>query len=236
MTTESPVWADLTYPLNDRTPVFPGQPGFTYEVHGRIDDPEIPLFFGGFAMMEHCGTHMDAPAHAVADGRTVDQIPLAGLHGPGVVIDLAEQCGGDADFDVTADHIEEFEGQHGRIEAGSIVIVRTGWGQFWSTPGGYVVVREDGWHWPGVSGEAAALLVRRGAIGVGLDTVGLDGGHVAMTLAAHRAVLGSGAFILENLAGLDGLPTHLDEVWALPIKVEGGSGGPTRVVARMGTR
>jgi len=233
MTTDTHDWVDLTYPLNDRTPVFPGQPGFTYEVHGRIDDPDVPLFFGGFSTMEHCGTHMDAPAHAVADGRTVDQIPLARLHGPGFVLDLAGACAEDPDFDVAPEHVEAFEAEHGRIEPGSVVILRTGWGQFWSVDGGYVVVRDDGWHWPGLSGDAAHLLVQRGVIGVGIDTVGLDGGHVAMTLAAHRHVLGSGAFILENLAGLDLLPARVEELWALPIKVEGGSGGPTRVVARV---
>ena len=226
-------WIDLTYPLNAATPVFPGQPGFNYQVHGTIDNPDIPLFYGGFSTMEHCGTHMDAPAHAVASGLTVDQIPLTRLHGPAVIIDLAERCGDNADFDILGEHIEEFEGTHGRIEPGSIALVRTGWGRFWTTDNGYVVVRDDGWHWPGMSGEAAELLMQRGVIGVGLDTVGLDGGHVAMTLAAHRAVLGAGAFILENLDNLEDLPARVEELWALPIKVEGGSGGPTRVLARV---
>lgn len=225
-------WVDLTYPLNAETPTFPGQLGFSYQVHGRIDDPELPLFFGGFSTMEHCGTHMDAPAHAIAGGRTIDQLSLAGLHGPAAVIDVSHACGENRDFDIEAQHIEEFEGSHGRIDEGSIILVRTGWGRHWCSPDQYIDTR-DGWHWPGMSEAAARLLVQRGAIGVGLDTVGLDGGHVAMTLAAHRVVLGAGLFILENVANLHELPARVDEVWALPIKIEGGSGGPTRVVAHV---
>lgn len=223
---------DLTYPLSAATPVFPGQPGFSYQVHGQLDDPEIPLFYGGFSTMEHCGTHMDAPAHAIAGGRTVDRIPLERLHGPAAVIDVGEVCGDDFDFDFAPDHVERYEGEHGPIASGSIVLIRTGWSRFWNTPEMYINT-DDGWHWPGVSGLAARLLMQRGVIGVGLDTVGLDGGHVAMSLTAHREVLGAGAFILENLANLEALPPRVDELWALPIKVQGGSGGPTRVFARV---
>jgi kynurenine formamidase len=59
----------------------------------------------------------------------------------------------------------------------------------------------------------------------------MDGGHVAMTLGAHRALLSSGAFILENVANLAEVPPAGSFVMALPMKVRDGSGAPTRVVA-----
>ena len=101
-----------------------------------------------------------------------------------------------------------------------------------SLPERYVEVADDGsWHWPGLGADAAEMLADRAVRGVGIDTIGLDGGHVAMTLAAHRAVLGTGAFILENLANLADVPPRDTFVIAAPIKIRYGSGGPSRVYA-----
>jgi kynurenine formamidase len=167
----------------------------------------------------------------IKGGRYLDEIPFAALAGPAVKIDLRERRGDAIDFDVSLADLERFEVRHGRIDEGSIVFLHTGWDAHYRRPGDYVVTAEDGtWHWPGLSGEAAQLLADRRVRGVGIDTIGMDGGHVALTLAAHRAVLGSGAFIVENVANLDALPTTGALALALPIKTSFGSGGPTRVV------
>ena len=177
--------------------------------------------------MEHIGTHMDAPAHAINGGRFVDELPFTELAAPAFKLDLTERCGGRADYDVSAEDIARFERDHGRIPDGSIVLLHTGWDARYVAPERYVEVAEAGsWHWPGLGADAAEMLADRAVRGVGIDTIGLDGGHVAMTLAAHRAVLGTGAFILENLANLADVPPRDTFVIAAPIKIRYGSGGP----------
>ncbi|MHB1570416.1 MAG: cyclase family protein [Solirubrobacteraceae bacterium] len=223
---------DLSWSLVEGGPVFPGQAGFEFEPLGDISDPELPLCFARVSFMEHCGTHMDAPAHVIEGGRYVDQLPFADLVGPACKVDLREHCAGLADFEVSVAHLERHEAAHGRIPTGSIVLLHTGWDLRYATPEDYVVTsRDGGLHWPGVGAGAAELLANRGVRGVGIDTIGLDGGHVAMALAAHRAVLGSGAFIVENVANLADVPPTGALALALPLKTRWGSGGPTRIYA-----
>lgn len=223
---------DLSWSLRPGVPVFPGQPGFEFEPLGDIDDPSLPLCFARVSFMEHCGTHMDAPAHAIKGGAYVDELPLPALVGPACRLDLRERCGGVADFEVTSADIKDYERRHGRIPKEAIVLMHTGWDQRFSNPARYVETSADGgWHWPGVAGEAAEMLADREVHGVGIDSIGLDGGAVAMTLAAHRAVLGSGAFIVENVAHLADVPATGAVVLTAPIKTYHGSGGPTRIYA-----
>lgn len=222
---------DLSRPLAAGDPVFPGQPGFELTPIGDIDNPELPLCFGQLSFIEHVGTHMDAPAHVIKGGKFVDEIEFQALAGPAVKVDVRERRGDAIDYDVSLADLERFESRYGRIEQGSIVFLHTGWDSRYGEPSDYVVEEKDGsWHWPGLSGDAGELLADRRVRGVGIDTIGLDGGHVAMTLAAHRAVLGSGAFIVENVANLLDLPATGSLALALPIKTRFGSGGPTRVI------
>lgn len=223
---------DLSWSLRPEGPVFPGQEGFVFEPLGDIDDPALPLCFGRVSFMEHCGTHMDAPAHAIKGAAFVDELPLPDLVGPAFRLDLRERCGDDADYEVSVADIERFERDHGRLPDGAIVLLHTGWDGRYTDSARYVETAEDGsWHWPGVSGDAAELLADRNVRGVGIDSIGLDGGYVAMTLAAHRAVLGSGAFIVENLANLVDVPPTGAVALVAPIKTYRGSGGPTRIYA-----
>jgi kynurenine formamidase len=223
---------DLAHPLAEGDPIFPGQQGFSFTVLGDLDDAEIPLYYGCVAFMEHCGTHMDSPAHAVRGGRYLDEFEFHDLTGSAVRIDVRERRSGEADFEVEVADVERFEREHGRIRPGTVVFFHTGWDERYSRPDDYVISDEDGTlHWPGVGAEAARLLADRGVRGVGIDTIGVDGGHVALGLEAHRAILGSGAFVLENVANLSQLPPDGTTVLAMPMKIREGSGAPTRVFA-----
>jgi kynurenine formamidase len=225
---------DLSWSLDENGPVFPGQEGFVFEKLGDVNDPDLPLCFAKLAFMEHIGTHMDAPAHAIDGGRFIDELTFDQVAAPAFKLDLRDRCAGSADYDVRAQDIARFEREHGLIPQGSIVLMHTGWDVRYVAPERYIEVSDDGsWHWPGLGADAAEMLADRGVRGVGIDTIGLDGGHVAMALAAHRAVLGTGAFILENLANLADLPPCDTFVIAAPLKTRNGSGGPTRVYAFM---
>ncbi|MFI5783225.1 cyclase family protein [Nocardia sp. NPDC051570] len=226
------IFVDMTYALDFNTPVFPGEPPFCFDVQNRIGDPDLPLYFGRLEMMEHTGTHIDAPAHVVVGGATVDRLPLQQLVGPGVVIDCVAECADNPDYQVPDQAILRFEAEHRPLGPSDVVMFRTGWDRFYSDPERYIHAG-DRWAWPGVSVSAAELLAQRGVRGIGLDTIGLDAGCIATELRAHRAMLSSGAFIVENVANLALLPPIVDEILALPINVRNGSGGPSRVFARI---
>ena len=85
-------------------------------------------------------------------------------------------------------------------------------------------------HFPGFGADAAKLLVGRGAVGLGIDTLSIDYGPTK-SFEVHHVDLPAGLYTLENLANLDQLPATGASLIAAPIKMEGGSGGPCRVFA-----
>ena len=131
--------------------------------------------------------------------------------------------------------IKQWERQHGRIEAGAVVLVRTGWGRFWPDRKTYLGSDAPGdtanLHFPGISREAAELLARERRIdGVGIDTASLDFGQ-SKDFIAHRILNGANIYGLENVANLERLPAVGATIIALPMKIKGGSGGPVRIIA-----
>jgi kynurenine formamidase len=136
---------------------------------------------------------------------------------------------------VTAADVEAFERTHGPIAPGTIVIVRTGWSRFWPNAREYLGDDRKGadarLSFPGVGEDAARLLIEQRRVAVlGIDTASIDYGP-STDFIAHRIGAARGVPNLENLANLDKLPVRGAIVIALPIKIDGGSGGPVRVIA-----
>ena len=100
---------DLTHPLANGDPIFPGQQGFSFDVLGTLDNPDLPLYYGCISFMEHCGTHMDSPAHVVAGARYLDELTPPELIAPAVKLDLRAACGQRSDYDVSEADIAAFE-------------------------------------------------------------------------------------------------------------------------------
>ena len=88
----------------------------------------------------------------------------------------------------------------------------------------------DHLHFPGISKEAAELLVTRKVDGVGIDTASMDYG-ASQDFIVHQVLNKANIYGLENIANADKLPAKGATVIALPIKIEEGSGGPARIVA-----
>ena len=182
-------------------------------------------------MLEHYGTHLDAPAHFPPGKTTVDQIPVKQLFGPAVVIDVRAESGKDADYQLGVARVEDWEKRHGRIPEGAIVLLRTGWALRWPDVQKYRNQDANGiMHFPGFSVEAAKLLIERKVSGLGCDTLSIDPG-TSSDFAVHHVALGAGLYHLENLAGMSELPETGAFLIVAPIKLEGGSGGPARVFA-----
>jgi kynurenine formamidase len=182
---------------------------------------------------EHGGTHVDAPVHFAEGTRSVDQIPLEQLVGPAVVIDVTAGARNDPDYLASVADIEAFEKQHGAIEPDAIVLIRSGWGGYWpdakkylgdDTPGAV-----ENLHFPGLSPEAAKVLVERKIAVVGIDTASIDYG-ATRDFPAHQVLAAAQIAILENVAQLDELPVTGAYLFALPMKIGAGSGGPCQIV------
>jgi len=221
---------DLAYAINDRLVPWPGDEKW-FEARLNATVEKDGYFTRSFWMLEHYGTHLDAPAHFPPGIATVDEIPVKQLFGPAVVLDACAEGARDADFQVPGAQIEEWEKRRGRIPAGSIVLLRTGWAARWPDVKSYRNQDAQGkMHFPGYSAEAAKLLIERKVSGLGCDTLSVDCG-ASEDFAVHRLALGAGLYHLENLADLSALPETGAFLMVAPIKLEGGSGGPVRVFA-----
>lgn len=228
---------DLTHPLDSTTLFWPTSPtDFQLE---RLAFGQTPggWFYAANALSlpEHGGTHLDAPIHFAEGKRTTEQIPLRQLVAPAVVLDVSEAAARDPDYRLTRADVERFEQAHGRIPAGAIVLLRTGWDRRWpdrkayfgdDTPGDATTL-----HFPSYGKDAAELLVRERRVGVlGVDAASIDYGQ-SKDFIVHRVAAEENVAGLENLKGLDALPATGAWVIALPMSIRGGSGGPLRAIA-----
>jgi len=221
---------DLSYAINDKLVPWPGDEKF-FEAAVNASVEKDGYFTRSFWMLEHYGTHLDAPAHFPPGKTTVDQIPVKQLFGPVVVIDVRAESGKDADYQLAAARIEDWEKRHGRIPEGAIVLLRTGWASRWPDVQKYRNQDAKGkMHFPGFSVGAAKLLIARKVSGLGCDTLSIDYG-ASEDFAVHHVSLGAGLYHLENLTDLSELPETGAFLIVAPIKLEGGSGGPVRVFA-----
>jgi kynurenine formamidase len=221
---------DMTYAINGKLPAWPGD-GRTFEAKVEATPEKDGYFARSFWTLEHYGTHMDAPAHFPPGKEYLDQIPVQHLFAPAVVIDVREEAGKDPDYRLRVMRVEKWEAIHGRIPSGSVVLLRTGWASRWPDQARYRNTDAGGvMHFPGFSVEAARLLIERGAVGLGIDTLSIDYGP-SKDFEVHRVTLPAGLYQLENLANLDQLPDAGAFLISAPIKLEGGSGGPVRVFA-----
>ena len=226
---------DLSYSYNEQTVYWPNAKGFRHQKDTWAKTPAGFWYAAGeFASAEHGGTHLDSPIHFAEGKMTLDQIPVSRLAGPANVIDVSAKAAADHDYRVTRDDILAWEKANVAIAKGSIVVIRTGWGQYWPDRKQYLGSDVPGdtahLHFPGLARDAAELLVERGVSGVGIDTASMDHGPSA-DFIVHQILTAANIYGLENVANAASLPATGATLIALPMKIENGSGGPVRIVA-----
>jgi kynurenine formamidase len=229
-------WVDLTHAFSEESIYWPTARGFSFDTvaYGPTEGGWFYAAFD-FSGAEHGGTHLDAPVH-FAEGRlTADQIPLSGLMGPAAVVDVSAKA--DADYLVSVADLQGWEAAHGPLPDGGILLLRTGWASRWEDRTAYLGTDLTGpeavpaLHFPGLDPEAARWLVaERGVVAVGIDTPSIDRGQ-STTFESHVVLYSENMAGFENVANLDQLPAEGSYVVALPMKIQGGSGGPLRIVA-----
>ena len=184
---------------------------------------------------EHGGTHLDAPIHFSAGGASTEKIALENLIGPAYVIDVSEKAANDRNYRLSAEDVRDFEAEYGQIAAGSIVLMRTDWSERWPDALAYLGDDTPGdaskLQFPGFGADATTFLAEQRKVALlGIDTASIDYGK-SQDFIAHRIGAAQGVANLENLTNLKQLPATGSIILALPMKIEGGSGGPVRVVA-----
>ena len=229
---------DLTHAFGADTIVWPTEQNFQLVVQQAGEMPGGYYYASNrLEMAEHGGTHIDAPIHFAKGGQTLDQVPIEGLIGAGVRIDVTAQCARDLDYLITIQDFKRWDSAHGRIPNRSIVLLDTGFARYWPSRQQYLGTERRGpeavraLHFPGLHLEAAAWLVRERQVkAVGIDTASIDYGQ-STKFETHVALLAQSVPVFENLSDLHDLPDLGFEVIALPMKIAGGTGGPLRVIA-----
>ncbi|HKX58027.1 MAG TPA: cyclase family protein [Steroidobacteraceae bacterium] len=226
---------DLTHAYDKDTVFWPSGPTHFDLKRLHYGETDAGFFYSAntFCTPEHGGTHLDAPIHFARDRQTAEQVPLERLVGPVVVIDVSDKAAAERDYRVTPEDVLAFEAKHGRIESGMRVLVRTGWSRRWPDATAYLGHATDAakLHFPSYGAEAARLLVEERKVALlGIDTASIDYGP-APDFPVHRIAAAANVPGLENMTGLEALPPRGAILVALPMKIAGGSGGPTRVVA-----
>ena len=235
---------DLTQPLGASTPIiglppmFAASPGVSIDVISRYDDKGPAWYWNTLRFGEHTGTHFDAPVHWIT-GRDLpdnacDTIPARRFIGPACVIDVSGEASRNPDFLLTTEALTAWETTHGRVPPGAWVLLRTDWSRR-GDAASFLNVAADGPHSPGFDAATSRLLaLDRDVLGVGVETIGTDAGQAGTfdpPFPNHAIMHGAGKFGLASLCNLDRLPPTGAIVIAAPLKIEGGSGSPLRVIA-----
>jgi kynurenine formamidase len=212
-------WIDLSHRITEtlsRIPFFP-QPRIRQIWTRPPDNANVTEV----QMVVHHGTHLDAPRHFIADGPTMDQVPLDRLFGPGVIWRIETTPRGIID-------VAELVRATPRTEPGDIVFIDTGWWRHVNTER----YEEHSF----LSPQAADWLVERGAKIVGVDCSTPDmAAHYRpkdFDFPVHHTLLSNGVLIAEHMTNLSPLAGRRVEVMFLALNIAGSDGAPARVIAR----
>lgn len=212
---------DLSWPIRPGMPMFPGDPPVEFASMGTIATHGYRS--QRITLPAHNGTHMDAPAHVLEQGASLCDLPVWRFVGPGLRLDLRlELLGRPAPAVTEADlapHLPRL-----RALAPAFVLLLTGDAARFADPAYYTA----GAHL--TPGAAQLLAGLPGLSGIGLDAASADPLE-ARGLPAHRALLGAGLVIIENLRGLEELPDQGFRFFCAPVL--GGDGSPVRALAEI---
>jgi arylformamidase len=202
---------DLSHPICNGMPVYPGteealiERPFTIEENGFCE--------ARLKLVTHTGTHMDAPAHMISGGKTLDQFPIHYFFGKAKKISVLNQSS------ISLPLLKMAIGK----DTPEFILIQTGWSEYWGTTAYF----RD---FPTLTSEAANWLSATNIRGIGFDAISADpvGAEV---FSIHEILLGAGLVIIENLKKLDLLPSYLFTFACFPLPLKDADGSPVRAVA-----
>ena len=180
---------------------------------------------------EHAGTHIDSPFHRNPDGLTVDRIPARDLVLPLAIVDIRAKATESPDAQLTLEDLKLWEAENGPLPDRGCVAMLSGWDARVEKPGFINFDDEGGRHFPGFHVDAANfLLEERNVLSMAVDTASLDYGPTT-DFPVHTSWLGGGRWGIENVANLAELPPKGATLICGAPKIEGATGGHSRILA-----
>lgn len=230
-------WIELSYPFNNETIYWPTVLSFKHSlVFANYTKDGYYYSSYDISASEHGGTHLDSPRHFAEGSWTTDQIPLDRLIGQAIKIDVSSKAAEDPDYQLMPSDLEAWEQKHGKIPDDAIMLVFNGWGKYWpdkKTFLGTDTKNTSLLHFPGIHPSTSRWLVENRKVKlVGIDTPSIDYGQ-STQYESHRILYAKNIPGLENVAHMDKLPAKGFTVYAAPMFIAGGSGGPCRIFARL---
>ncbi|WP_373895536.1 cyclase family protein [Virgibacillus sp. CBA3643] len=226
-------WVDLTHAFGPDSPHFSAFDAAEFNTLFSHDDG---FFAQSFKVAGQYGTHLDAPIHFVRDARFLEELDLKELVLPLVVIDKSKEAAENNDFTLAADDILEFEEEHGKIEKGTFVALRTDWSKRWPDQEAFDNKDADeNSHVPGWGLDALKFLFeQRNINAVGHETFDTDAAidfRKNGSLIAEYYVLEQDTYQVEVLTNLDKVPAKGAVISNIVPKTEKASGFPVRSFA-----
>ncbi len=205
---------DLTHTITGKIPVFPGDDPpelirhCTFEKDGFLETR--------LGISSHTGTHIDAPAHMLRGGKSLDKYPLDSFTGRAVVADVS----GINSSSISPENLKPVEKHLANVD---FVLIRTGWSSLWNKPD-YLT------GFPSLTSEAASMLSGFNLKGIGTDTISIDSME-SENFVIHSIFMKKGILIIENLSNLETLGTDIFSFFCIPLKLEDADGSPVRAFA-----
>lgn len=205
-------WIDVSAPLRSGMVHWPGDPPIVIE---RVQDMDHGAVcnVSRLALGAHTGTHMDAPAHFIAQGASIDTLPLDVTIGTARVLAISDPV------EITVEALRPHQ-----IARGERILFKT---RNSARPWASEPFIEDFVY---LAQEAAAYLADIGVRLVGVDYLSV-GGYRVDGAPTHRALLGAGVWIIEGL-DLSAVAPGAYEMICLPLRIMGCDGAPARAVLR----
>lgn len=220
--------SDLTHELHEKFPTFFGEQQVFYDKKFSHEKDGLNLY--ELRINEHTGTHIDAPLHFSADGKSVAELPVEDLVAPLVVVDIRAKAADNADAQLTPDDLKAWTDANGELPEGAVVALNSGWDAHVGTDRFRNADAEGKMHFPGFHIDAIHQLLEGSARAIAVDTLSLDFGP-SPDFAVHNTWLPAGRYGIEGIANLGNLPAKGATIVVGAPKVRGGTGGPARVFA-----
>lgn len=203
---------DISLTVTPNLPVWPGDRPIELERVSKMEEGAHNNV-SQMALSVHVGTHVDAPYHFIADGKTIEQLKLEVLVGPAQLVELPEEC-----ELISAADLQ----QAGIAEGMQRVLLKTRNSRFWNQPG-LPFQRE----FTSLAPDGAAYLVERGVRLIGIDYFSIA--PFNDSVPTHRELLGAEVVVLEGV-NLSQVPAGRYQLYCLPLKLGGSDGAPARAI------
>lgn len=198
-------------------PVFPGTEAPKIERAFTVDKNHFAE--ARLTMFSHVGTHMDAPAHMISGGKTLDAYAIDDFIGKACVLDFSKPLVQNGEWEISLEQLKPYEGL---VEAADFVFIYTGWSHKW----GEEAYFKD---FPALSVQGAKWLSEKDLKGIGTDAMSIDL-MSTRTFPVHFVFMEKEMVIIENLTNVEALLGKVFTLHALPLKIDGSDGAPIRAV------